>query len=61
MFICSTLSFPMVSKFHGLMEFRIFVFAEVKDVVHPVLYLLSDKSDMISGITMPVDGGALAN
>ena len=26
-----------------------------------VLYLLSDKSDMISGITMPVDGGALAN
>jgi len=35
-------------------------FAEVKDVVHPVLFLLSDKSDMINGITLPVDGGFLA-
>ena len=35
-------------------------FAHVKDVVYPVLYLLSDKADMISGITLPVDGGFLA-
>ena len=31
--------------------------AEVKDVVHAVLYLLSDKSDMINGVTLMVDGG----
>lgn len=35
-------------------------FGEVKDVVHPILYLLSDKADMITGITLPVDGGCLA-
>ncbi|KAI0211725.1 L-xylulose reductase [Lamellibrachia satsuma] len=31
-------------------------FAEVTDVVHPVLYLLSDKADMINGVTFNVDG-----
>jgi len=35
-------------------------FAEVEDVIHPILFLLSDKSDMINGITLPVDGGFLA-
>ena len=35
-------------------------FAEVDDVVHPVLYLLSEKSDMINGVMLPVDGGFLA-
>ncbi|KAI0216275.1 L-xylulose reductase [Lamellibrachia satsuma] len=30
---------------------------EVKDIVHPVLYLLSDKADMINGVTLVVDGG----
>ena len=35
-------------------------FAEVKDVVHPVLYLLSDKADMINGVTLMVDGGRSA-
>jgi len=35
-------------------------FAEVKDVVNPILYLLSDKSDMISGVMLPIDGGFLA-
>ncbi|XP_057311600.1 L-xylulose reductase-like [Hydractinia symbiolongicarpus] len=35
-------------------------FAEVKDVVHPILYLLSEKSDMINGVMLPVDGGFLA-
>ncbi|KAI0211723.1 L-xylulose reductase [Lamellibrachia satsuma] len=35
-------------------------FAEVTDVVHPVLYLLSDKADMINGVTLNVDGGSSA-
>ena len=32
-------------------------FVEVRDVVNATLYLLSDQSDMISGIALPVDGG----
>ena len=36
---------------------RVSVFSEAKDVVHPVLYLLSDKADMINGVTLDVDGG----
>lgn len=32
-------------------------FAEVEDVTHIVLYLLSDKSAMLNGVTLPVDGG----
>ncbi|XP_066936793.1 L-xylulose reductase-like [Clytia hemisphaerica] len=35
-------------------------FAEVEDVVNAILYLLSDKSDMINGTTLPIDGGFLA-
>ena len=35
-------------------------FAEVKDIVHPVLYLLSDKADLINGVTLLVDGGKSA-
>lgn len=35
-------------------------FAEVEDVVHAVLYLLSDKADMINGSTLPIDGGFIA-
>uniref|UniRef100_A0A8C5EYM8 Dicarbonyl/L-xylulose reductase n=1 Tax=Gouania willdenowi TaxID=441366 RepID=A0A8C5EYM8_GOUWI len=35
-------------------------FAEVEDVVNTILFLLSDKSNMINGITLPVDGGFLA-
>ncbi|KAG8565096.1 hypothetical protein GDO81_012711, partial [Engystomops pustulosus] len=34
-------------------------FAEVDDVVHSVLFLLSDKSAMITGACLPVDGGFL--
>ena len=33
---------------------------EVTDVVHSVLYLLSDKADMINGVTLNIDGGASA-
>jgi len=36
-------------------------FAEVKDVVNATLYLLSEKSDMINGVTLPIDGGFLAS
>ncbi|KAM8946164.1 L-xylulose reductase [Pelodytes ibericus] len=35
-------------------------FAEVEDVVNSILFLLSDKSAMISGACLPVDGGFLA-
>ncbi|XP_076154000.1 L-xylulose reductase isoform X1 [Alosa pseudoharengus] len=35
-------------------------FAEVEDVVNSILFLLSDKSAMINGVTLPVDGGFLA-
>ncbi|XP_029954600.1 L-xylulose reductase-like [Salarias fasciatus] len=35
-------------------------FAEVEEVVNSILFLLSDKSSMISGVTLPVDGGFLA-
>ncbi|XP_053309342.1 L-xylulose reductase [Spea bombifrons] len=35
-------------------------FAEVEDVVNGILFLLSDKSAMISGVCLPVDGGFLA-
>ncbi|KAI0216274.1 L-xylulose reductase [Lamellibrachia satsuma] len=34
-------------------------FAEVKDIVHPVLYLLSDKADMINGVALMVDGAEI--
>ncbi|XP_006823733.1 D-erythrulose reductase-like [Saccoglossus kowalevskii] len=32
-------------------------FAEVKDVVNAVVYLLSDKADMITGTCLPIEGG----
>ena len=35
-------------------------FAEVEDVVHATLFLLSSKADMITGVTFPVDGGMTA-
>ncbi|KAF8819076.1 putative L-xylulose reductase [Cardiosporidium cionae] len=34
-------------------------FAEVHDVVEPVMFLLSDKANMITGSTLPVDGGSV--
>lgn len=33
---------------------------EVEDVVNAILFLLSDKSKMTNGVTLPVDGGFLA-
>ena len=35
-------------------------FAQVEDVVNAILYLLSDKSDMVNGHILAVDGGFLA-
>ncbi|KAK9299362.1 hypothetical protein QLX08_007602 [Tetragonisca angustula] len=35
-------------------------FGEVSEVVDAVVYLLSDRSSMINGATLPVDGGFLA-
>ncbi|XP_077979413.1 L-xylulose reductase-like [Glandiceps talaboti] len=36
-------------------------FAEVEDVVNAVVYLLSDKADMITGNLLPIDGGFLSS
>ena len=35
-------------------------FAEVKDILNPVMFLLSDNSDMINGHHLPADGGFLS-
>ena len=35
-------------------------FAKPIDIAHAVAYLLSDSADMITGVTLPVDGGFLA-
>ncbi|XP_066592465.1 L-xylulose reductase [Prorops nasuta] len=35
-------------------------FAEVSEVVDAIVYLLSDRSSMINGVMLPVDGGFLA-
>jgi NAD(P)-dependent dehydrogenase (short-subunit alcohol dehydrogenase family) len=32
-------------------------FAEPDDVAEVILFLLSDESSMVNGISMPVDGG----
>uniref|UniRef100_A0A452IC51 Uncharacterized protein n=1 Tax=Gopherus agassizii TaxID=38772 RepID=A0A452IC51_9SAUR len=36
-------------------------FAEVDDVVNSILFLLSDKSAMTTGVSLPVDGGFLVS
>ncbi|XP_032518520.2 L-xylulose reductase-like [Danaus plexippus] len=35
-------------------------FAEINEVVNAITFLLSDKSSMINGVQLPVDGGFLA-
>ena len=44
---------------NSLQTFFIFI-SEVNEVVNTILFLLSDKASMISGVTLPVDGGYLA-
>ncbi|XP_053392156.1 L-xylulose reductase-like [Mercenaria mercenaria] len=34
-------------------------FAEIEDIVNATVYLLSDKSSMINGVVLPVDGGMI--
>ena len=34
-------------------------FAEVPEVVHPIMFLLSDRASIINGAMLPVDGGFL--
>ena len=34
---------------------------EVREIVEPIMYLLSDHSTMVSGTTHVIDGGLLAN
>ncbi|CAF0992335.1 unnamed protein product [Adineta ricciae] len=34
-------------------------FAEIHEVVEPIIFLLSDKSSMITGACLPIDGGYL--
>ena len=40
--------------------FFFLISTEVKDVVNPILFLLSDQSEMINCVTLPIDGGFLA-
>ncbi|XP_026725278.1 L-xylulose reductase-like [Trichoplusia ni] len=35
-------------------------FGEVPEVIHTILFLLSDSASMISGVQLPIDGGFLA-
>lgn len=35
-------------------------FVEIREVIDPILFLLGSESSMISGITMPIDGGLVA-
>ena len=35
-------------------------FAQTSEVVDGIIFLLGDKSAMINGITMPIDGGFLS-
>lgn len=35
-------------------------FSEVDEVIDAIVYLLSDRSSMINGVALPIDGGFLA-
>jgi NAD(P)-dependent dehydrogenase (short-subunit alcohol dehydrogenase family) len=35
-------------------------FAEPREVAEPILFLLSDAASMITGVTLPIDGGYTA-
>ena len=35
--------------------------SEEADVVNAIVFLLSDQSSMLSGVTLPVDGGRLVH
>lgn len=35
-------------------------FVEIAEVIDPIIFLLSSKSSMVNGITLPIDGGFVA-
>ena len=49
------MTFPLIVS-----RFTCYISTEVSEVVDAVVYLLSDRSSMINGATLPVDGGFLA-
>lgn len=44
----------------AIFYYSIVIFAEVSEVIDAIVYLLSDRSSMINGVALPVDGGFLA-
>lgn len=50
-----------VKKSEMLSKIPIGRFVEVKEVVEPIVFLLSQRSSMVSGITLPIDGGFVAS
>ena len=42
-----------------LIKINCFLFPAAEDIAHAVVFLLSDKSDMITGTALSVDGGML--
>lgn len=50
-----------VKKSEMLSKIPIGRFVEVNEVVEPIVFLLSQRSSMISGITLPIDGGFVAS
>ena len=47
----------ILKKFHGCKIKKIFFLSVPEDVVNGILFLLSEKSAMINGIVLPIDGG----
>jgi L-xylulose reductase len=50
-----------VKSTHAMTQIPLGRFAEEADVVNAIVFLLSDKSSMLSGVTLPVDGGRLVH
>lgn len=42
---------------NNVLKYYMIFSAEPEDIVYPILFLLSDYSSMITGVTLPVDGG----
>ena len=57
--ITAIISFSFIPLKYNNFDYLPF-FTEVEEVVHAIVYLLSDKASMINGTILPVDGGFLA-
>lgn len=55
--ILYTTRYILIESFILIFYYR---FGEVQEVVDAVTYLLSDRSSMITGTCLPIDGGYLA-